>query len=129
MWIMFSCLISRQSRISCQCHVRKIRILLIFHELMIWEKNNNNINKSNTKWFTSKLSCCSVFYKKNLCVLTENCCVLLVLIFPDLVWCWCHIIKQIFHAFFCLISKLFTLSNIIFNSTSRRWILIIQARN
>ena len=27
---MFSCLMSRQSRISCQFHVRKTRILLIF---------------------------------------------------------------------------------------------------
>ena len=30
------------------------------------------------------------------CVLTETCCVLLVFIFPDLVWCWWHIIKQIY---------------------------------
>ena len=37
---------------------------------------------------------------------------------------WWHIIKQIFHAFFCLISKLFPLGNLIFNSASRRWILI-----
>ena len=59
--------------------------------------------------------------------MAEICCVLLAFIFPDLVWCWWHIIKQIFHALFCLISKLFTLGNIIFNSAwesnrSRSWI-------
>ena len=32
--------------------------------------------------------------------LTENCCVFLVFIFSGLVWSRCHIIKQIFHAFF-----------------------------
>ena len=57
-------------------------------------------------------------------VLTEIFCILLAFIFPDLVWCWWHIIKQIFHAFFCLVSKLFTLGNIIFNFASRREILI-----
>ena len=40
---------------------------------------------------------------------------MLAFIFPNLVWCWWHIIKQIFHDFSCLISKLFTLGNIIFN--------------
>ena len=34
------------------------------------------------------------------CVLTEICCFLLFFIFLDLVWCWWHIIKQIFHALF-----------------------------
>ena len=33
-------------------------------------------------------------------------------------------IKQIFQALFCLISKLFTLSKVIFNSVLRRWILL-----
>ena len=33
------------------------------------------------------------------CVLAEIYCVLLAFIFPDPVWCWWHIIKQIFHAF------------------------------
>ena len=123
MW-MFSCLISRQSRISCQSSVMKIRVLLIFfHGLRIPEKN---IYKNNIKWFTricSLIWCSSVFTKKT-CVLTRMCSVLLVFIFPHLVWCWCHIIKQIFHVFFCLISKLSTLGNILFNSASRRWILI-----
>ena len=41
----------------------------------------------------------SIFTKKP-CVLTKICCVLLVFTFPDLVWCWWHIIKQIFDAFF-----------------------------
>ena len=59
------------------------------------------------------------FYEQKL-VLTKICCVLLAFTFSDLVWyCW-HITKQIFHAFFCLISKLSTLGNIIFNSASRR---------
>ena len=39
---------------------------------------------------------------KTACVVTEICCALLVFIFVDLVWCWWHIIKQIFHAFFML---------------------------
>ena len=49
---------------------------------------------------------------------------LLVFIFPDLVWCWSQIIKQIFRAFVCLISKLFTLDNVIFKSALHCWILI-----
>ena len=57
-------------------------------------------------------------------ILTKICCVLLAFILPDLVWFLWHIIKQIFHVFFCLILKLCTLGNIIFNSASRRWILI-----
>ena len=55
------------------------------------------------------------FLRKETRVLNETCCLLLAFIFPDLVWCWWHIIKQIFHVFCCLISKLFTLGNIIFN--------------
>ena len=39
------------------------------------------------------------FLRKKL-ALTEICCALLALIFPDLVWCWWHIIKQIFMPFF-----------------------------
>ena len=57
--------------------------------------------------------------KKNRLVLGPIFAVFLAFNFPDLVWCWWHIIKQVFHDFFCLISKLFTLS-IIFNSASRR---------
>ena len=60
------------------------------------------------------------FLRKTLGVVTEIFFVLLAFIFADLVWCWWYIIKQIFHAFFCLISKLFTLGNIIFNSALRR---------
>ena len=60
------------------------------------------------------------FLLKKTCVLMEICCVLLAFIILDLVWCWWHIIKQIFQAFFCLLSKLFTLGNIIFKSASRR---------
>ena len=71
-----------------------------FHGLMISEKN---INKNNIKWLTRSCSLMgrtSIFTKKT-CVLTEICCVLLVIILPDIVWCWCYIIKQIFHTFFC----------------------------
>ena len=102
MWIMFSCLIS------------KIRVLLIFSRVNDFRKN---INKSNIKWFTSSRSwiCCSSVFTKKTCVVTEICCVLSALTFPDLVWCWWHMIKQIFHAFYSLILKLFALSNIIFN--------------
>ena len=54
------------------------------------------------------------FLQKRPGVLTEIYCVLLAFIFLDFVWCWWHTIKQIFHTLFCLISKLFTLGNIIF---------------
>ena len=98
-----------------------------FIDFFSWAKDSRkNIYKNNIKWFTricSLIWCSSVFTKKT-CVLTRMCSVLLVFIFPHLVWCWCHIIKQIFHVFFCLISKLSTLGNILFNSASRRWILI-----
>ena len=40
------------------------------------------------------------FFTKRTCVLNEICCVLLAFITPDLVWCWWHIVKQIFHVFF-----------------------------
>ena len=53
--------------------------------------------------------CCGSVFTKITCAVTEICYVLLAFIFPDLVW-W-HKIKQIFHAFFSLMSKLFTLSN------------------
>ena len=43
--------------------------------------------------------CCSSAFTKRTYVLTVICCVLLIFIFPDLVWYWWHIIKQIFHAF------------------------------
>ena len=43
--------------------------------------------------------CCSSAFTKKTSVLTEMCFVLLAFIFPDLVWCYWHIIKQIFHAF------------------------------
>ena len=59
------------------------------------------------------------FYEKT-CVVTKICCALLAFIIPDLVCCCWHIIKQIPHSFFCLILKLFTLGNTIFNSILRR---------
>ena len=58
------------------------------------------------------------FLQNNLC--WSKFTVFLVFISLDLVWCWWQIIKQIFPTFFCLLSKLFTLGNIIFNSDSRR---------
>ena len=67
MWIMFSFLVWCQSRISCQFHVPKIRILLIYSWVNDFRKN---INKNNRKWFTNSCSymcCSSVFTKKNLC--------------------------------------------------------------
>ena len=128
MWTMLSFLIMHQSQISCRFHVRKIRILLIFSWVNDFRKN---INKSNITWFTRSCSwiCCSSGFTEKYCVVTKIWCVLLAFIFPDRVWCWWHIIKQIFHAFFCLISKLFTLGNIIFNSALRRWILITSVNN
>ena len=117
MWILFSYLISRQSRIN---HVRKIRILLIFSWVNDFRKKIST--KNNIKRFTKVVVKYVVvqFLRKKTCVLTEICCLLLAFIFPDLVWCWWHIIKQIFHAFFCLISKLFTFGNII---NYLRWII------
>ena len=108
---MLSCLISRQSRISCRFHVTKIRILF-FHGLMISEKN---INKSNIKWFTRSCSwiCSSSRFTKTYCVVIEICCVLLAFTFPDLVWCWWCVKKQIFHALF------------LFNINYLRWIILI----
>ena len=116
MWIMFSCLISCQSRISCQFHVRKIRILLIFSWVNDFRKN---INKSNIKWFARSCStiCCSFVLWPNLLYLASlylpRSCLVLVTYNKTNIPC-----------LFCLISKLFTLGNIIFNSALRSWILI-----
>ena len=103
----------------------KFEFSLFFHGLMISDKN---INKSNIKLFkftgSCNYICCSSVFTKIILCLSEICCVLSVFIFPDLSWCWWRIIKQIFYAFFSLISKLFTLGKIIFNCASRRWILI-----
>ena len=128
MWIMFFCLISCQSRISCQLHVKKIWILLIFSWVNDFRKK---INKSNIKLFrlTGSCSyiCCSPVFtkKKNLCCdrnllcfvrlyLSRSC---LVLIAYNKINVPC---------LFCLISKLFTLDNIIFNSVLGCWIGIIS---
>ena len=103
---MFSCLISHQSWMSCQFHVRKICILLIFSWVNDFRKKYKMT--TNIKWFTGNCSytcCSSVFTKKKTCVLTEICCVLLAFTSQYLGWCGWHLIKQIFHAFFCLISK------------------------
>ena len=81
MWIIFSWLISRQSRISFQFHARKNRIpLIFFHGLVISEIN---INKNKIKWFTWSCSviCRSLVFTKNTCVLTEICC--FVSIYPS----------------------------------------------
>ena len=60
-----------------------------------------------------------ILEKKESCVVTQTCFALLAFT-QDFIWCWGYIIKQIFHANFCLISKLFTLGKIIFNNSSRR---------
>ena len=87
----------------------KFEFYWFFHGLMISEKN---INKNNIKWFirSCSLICRSSVCTKKTCVLAETCCVLLVFIFPDLVWCWYN--KTNIPRFFCLISKLFALGNI-----------------
>ena len=122
MWILFSCLISRHSRLSYHFHVGKIRILLIFSWVNDFRKTIST--KNNLLGVVVKNVVLQFLWKKN-CVVVETCCVLLVFMFPDLVWCWWHITKQIFHAFFfCIISKLFSLDNVAFNSASRCWILI-----
>ena len=61
--------------------------------------------------------------KKNSNVLIEIFCALLELTHFDFLLCWWYIIKQILHAIFCLISKIFILGEVIFNFASCRWIL------
>ena len=67
-----------------------------------------------------------LFFKKKKvvsCVFTQIYFALLAFT-QDFVWCWGYIIKQIFNANFCLISKLLTLSKIIFNDvTYLGWII------
>ena len=103
-------------------------ILLIFSCVnYFFNLLNDLVNEYFFHWLINRSCnqiCCSLVFTKKTCVVTKMCCILLTLVFPDLLWCWWHIIKKIFHAIFCLISKLFTLGNSIFNSTSRRWILI-----
>ena len=53
--------------------------------------------------------------KKELCVVTQIYFALLAFT-QDYVWCWGHIIKQIFNGNFSLKSTLFTFSDIKFNS-------------
>ena len=115
---MLFCLISSQSRIGCQFHVRKIRIILIFSGVNDFRK------KYQQKQLGVVVKYVLVQFLQKTYILTKICCALLAFTLPDLVWFLWHIIKQIFHAFFCLILKLCTHGNIIFNSASRRWILI-----
>ena len=67
----------------------------------------------NIKWFKIIVPVDS-FFKKWLCCHWNILC--LVSIHPVFVCCLGYILKQIFYATFCLISKLFNLSKIIFNS-------------
>ena len=61
-----------------------------------------------------------IFLKKNdSCIVSKILCALPALTHFDFVCCWDSIIKQIFYAIFCLISKLFTLGKVIFNPASR----------
>ena len=56
--------------------------------------------------------CRSSLFTKKTCALTEICCVSLVVIFPNLIWYWRHIIKQMFHAFLFNIQLRFASLNI-----------------
>ena len=63
--------------------------------------------------------------KKDSCVVTEIYFALLAFVNPNSVWCLGYIIKQLFHADFCLLLKLFTIGKIIFNSASRDLLIIV----
>ena len=65
--------------------------------------------------------------KKESCVVTEIYFASLVFI-QDFVWCWGYIIKQIFPADFCLISKSFTLRFALLNITYIGWISNIKQK-
>ena len=98
-----------------------------FHGLMISEKN---INKNNIKWFTKNCSsiCRTSVFTKKTCVLTDICWgfffLFLVFYFPRSCLVLVAYSKTNISCHFCLISKLFTFGNVIYNSTSRCWILI-----
>ena len=54
---------------------------------------------------------------------TRNLCckrnfLFLLSLLQDFVWCWGYIIKQIFHAHFCLIPKLSTVGKVMFNTNN-----------
>ena len=78
--------------------LRKFQFYGFFHGL-ISEKLSTKIIENDLLGVVVKYAVVQLLRKKT-CVLTEISCVLLVFIFPYIVWCWWHIIKQIFHAYF-----------------------------
>ena len=106
--------------ISCQFHVRKIWILLIFSN----DFRKKNINKNNIEWFTRTWSwvCCSSVFTKKAFWPNLLCFVSLYLLRSCLVLV-AHS-KTNIPRLFSLIWELFTIVNIIFKSASRRWMLI-----
>ena len=111
--------------VSCQFHVRKFEFYWFFHGLRISETNNfrNDINKNNIKWFTTSSYVLVQFLQKTLCF-DRNLLCFVSLYLPRSCLLLVAYNKTNIPYLFCLISKLFTLRNIIFNSSLRRWILI-----
>ena len=95
---------------------------------MISEKH---INKNDMKWFTRSCSLIcrsSAFTKKTLCF-DRNLLCFVSLYLPRNCLVLVTYNKTNIPCLFCLISKLFSLGNIIFNSASRRWILITSGES
>ena len=105
---------SNPAAVTVNFMLGKFEFYWFFHGLMISEKN---IDEKNIKWFTRScnLMCRSlVFAKKDLCFERHLMCfVSLYLPRSCLVLVACNKTNIPFHS--CLISKLFTLGNIIFN--------------
>ena len=122
MWILFSCLISRHSRLSYHFHVGKIRILLIFSWVNDFRKTIST--KNNLLGVVVKNVVLQFLWKKKLC------CGRNLLCFVSLYVSWSCLVLVAYNKtnisclFFCIISKLFSLDNVAFNSASRCWILI-----
>ena len=118
---MFSSLILRQSRKGCRFHVRKIQILLIFSwvndfskkisKKMIW----NDLLGVVVKYVTVH------FFTENLCF-DQNLLCFVSLYLPRSCFVLVADNNANISCLICLISKLFILGNIIFNSASCHWI-------
>ena len=101
----------------------KFEFYWFFHGLRISETNNfrNDINKNNIKWFTTSSYVLVQFLQKTLCF-DRNLLCFVSLYLPRSCLLLVAYNKTNILCLFCLISKLFTLSNIIFNSASLNYL-------
>ena len=113
---------ARQSQINCQFHVRKVRILLICPWVNDFRKKYQQKYYDMIYW-ELWLHVCFSFYKKTPCFDGNLMCFLSLYVSRSCLVLAVYNITNI-PCLFCLISKLFTLGNIIFNSALHRWILI-----